>query len=801
MGPTQQHLVAAGAAPSETVAFLPNSTSTTSSSSSISTSSTAKIMDAIKKADLLVPSKQQQQEKEFVVVTAVPPQPSDTGGSSIHISQDPEKLLLVTSKGMVAPGVDEPHLCTTAPATMEVSSARACSSGPGQVLNTGGSPADAASQKPHDPVEVTPAPRAACSSSPGLNAGVSAAPPSGGTVPQKRRRRARADDHLERSSILEEQVERAAAKGRSGRRRAAPCRYSNEDTSEEELKLLQQAIENSRSEQVYADFDASAVPTAPTFRPTLEQFKDPLVYIEEIRLEAQEYGVVKIIPPAGWNPPALDPSKHAGKRFPTKKQAVHKLQEGEGYGDGGDYTLEEYTKMGDEFKADWVRKHYMNVVTGEVQEPSLQELERDYWRTVEIAPEPVHVDYGNDLDVEEFWSGFPDGPEGYMSGEGLKRDAPVDLADIDFYSRTGWNLNNLAFWPGSVLRFFRTHIQGVTQPWLYLGMLFATFAWHNEDNYLYSINYNHSGAPKQWYGVPGSKAKQFEVQLEKHVRELIDQEPDLLYHITTQMSPVLLRMRKVPVYSLVQEAGEFVVTFPKAYHCGFSYGFNMGEAVNFGSPDWIQFGHESNERYRLYARPSVFSHDRMAFALSMYLPDHNVEGCRAVVTELRRLRDEELDMRKHLLSLGIQDFSPSINLPQFKLEVIEASAAAYDDLRMCNECKHTCFMSAVSCTKCTTTKVVCLRHWRQLCRCPPSNLYFFFWMTADDINSIVERAETHMATLKQKQTATATGAEGVPKVKEVSHATAVALESPGPKSTPCSKLHMPVITADGDCIS
>ena len=52
---------------------------------------------------------------------------------------------------------------------------------------------------------------------------------------------------------------------------------------------------------------------------------------------------------------------------------------------------------------------------------------------------------------------------------------------------------------------------------LYIGMLFATFAWHVEDHYLYSINYQHLGAAKTWYGVPASDADAFEDVARRHV--------------------------------------------------------------------------------------------------------------------------------------------------------------------------------------------------------------------------------------------------------------------------------------------
>ena len=69
----------------------------------------------------------------------------------------------------------------------------------------------------------------------------------------------------------------------------------------------------------------------------------------------------------------------------------------------------------------------------------------------------------------------------------------------------------------STLRLLRGDAPGVSSPMLYIGMLFATFAWHVEDHYLYSINYQHLGAAKTWYGVPASHADAFEEVARKHV--------------------------------------------------------------------------------------------------------------------------------------------------------------------------------------------------------------------------------------------------------------------------------------------
>ena len=69
-------------------------------------------------------------------------------------------------------------------------------------------------------------------------------------------------------------------------------------------------------------------------------------------------------------------------------------------------------------------------------------------------------------------------------------------------------------------------------PWRFAPS--SAFCWHNEDHYLYSINYLHAGSPKRWYGVPGSMAEKFEENVQLMFPELFEAHPDLLMQLVSK---------------------------------------------------------------------------------------------------------------------------------------------------------------------------------------------------------------------------------------------------------------------------
>lgn len=450
-----------------------------------------------------------------------------------------------------------------------------------------------------------------------------------------------------------------------------------------------------------------AVPEAPTLHPTAEEFKDPLAYVRGLRHEYGRFGIVKVVPPAGWEPASRATPKDAG-RFSTKRQQLHRLQEGHPFEDGGHYSPEEYRAYGNKFKAEYMERHPELAADlekvehagggGGVEARVATVIEREYWRLVETAEEEVEVDYGNDICTSTFGTCF----------------------DPKASPRSPWDLSRITRTHSSALKHVSA-VPGVTEPWLYFGSLFCTFCWHTEDHFLYSTSYLHRGANKTWYGIPTSDATKFEAAMRDSMPQRVKEDPDLLYHIVSLPSPMYLRSQGVKVYHAVQTPGSFMVTFPRAYHAGFSHGWNSAEAVNLAPADWLPFGRNAvalNAQKKKARRGAVFSHDWVVWQLAwsaLELKKRCAQEGRPMPasvdwgilhSELQRTWEDEAALRAWLREFKIPEIQVERLQPPLKLE------------EECCVCQNLVFLSAVRCKR--HKHVTCLNHAYTRCACEDS---------------------------------------------------------------------------------
>ncbi|XP_072008735.1 protein Jumonji isoform X2 [Engystomops pustulosus] len=130
------------------------------------------------------------------------------------------------------------------------------------------------------------------------------------------------------------------------------------------------------------------------------------------------------------------------------------------------------------------------------KEPTVAEVEQEYWRLVEQRTCHVAVHCGK-VDTKTHGSGFP-------------------VAKAEPFSRHGWNLTVLPNNSGSILRHLGA-VPGVTIPWLNIGMVFSTSCWSRDQNHLPYIDYLHTGADCIWYCIPAEE----ESKLDKVVHTLL----------------------------------------------------------------------------------------------------------------------------------------------------------------------------------------------------------------------------------------------------------------------------------------
>ncbi|CAN4081939.1 unnamed protein product [Withania somnifera] len=507
---------------------------------------------------------------------------------------------------------------------------------------------------------------------------------------------------------------------------------------------------------------------APVYYPNDEEFKDPLGYIASIRHNAQQYGICRIVPPASWSPlcPLREKNVWENVKFSTriqqkktkrKRRSHSKMgstrrqprslgsesnthsdstDDKFGFQSGSDFTFEEFQTFAKKFK-----DLHFGMKDTEVWKPSIEEIEGEYWRIIEKPTDEVEVYYGADLETGVFGSGFP-----------LESLSPK-ASTSDQYATSGWNLNILPRLPCSVLCFEECNISGVLVPWLYIGMCFSSFCWHVEDHHLYSLNYMHWGEPKIWYGVPGSHASALEDAMRKHLPDLFEEQPDLLHQLVTQLSPSVLKSEGVPVYRAVQKPGEFVLTFPRAYHAGFNCGFNCAEAVNLGPVDWLEHGLNAVELYSEQSRKTSLSHDKLLIGAAS-------EAIRALweLSALKNVNSTNLRWRSFCGKEGmltkavkgrieVEEERLERLVPPAQLQSMEKEFGLKDE-QECFSCYYDLYLSAVGC-KCSPEQFSCLKHANLMCSCEPENRTVLVRYKMDELNTLVQALEGRPDAIEQ----------------------------------------------------
>ncbi|OAF68251.1 Jumonji/ARID domain-containing protein 2 [Intoshia linei] len=383
-----------------------------------------------------------------------------------------------------------------------------------------------------------------------------------------------------------------------------------------------------------------------------------------------------------------------------------------------EYNLSLFKRKANEFKKKIFPRHGI---------PSSEQMEKAYWNILLNDPNEYIVEYGADLKI------------GINCKSGFPILANAKSLEEKKYAVHPWNLNNISVNDQCMLKFVDTEISGMITPWLYVGMCFSTFCWHTEDHWTNSINYNHTGAIKRWYGIPGSHAVKFENCLYSIAPELKDMSPDIVHHITTMINPTFLMNSGVEVYGIDQKCGEFVITFPRAYHGGFNQGFNVAEAVNFCDVSWLHMGKRCIDNYKILKRKNIFCYE----LLVTNIVEQCCSGKNVVDSHIARyvaLFFKELVSQRREIYLEIKQQIVKKNkrnmYPEYK-----------DNLNMCCICKTYIFLLGVECDKCNRKKdeknfkLACHLHYTDMCSCEMIFKKVVYRYTEYELNNMVDILE------------------------------------------------------------
>ncbi|XP_017881507.1 protein Jumonji [Ceratina calcarata] len=277
------------------------------------------------------------------------------------------------------------------------------------------------------------------------------------------------------------------------------------------------------------------------------------------------------------------------------------------------------------------------------------------------------------------------------------------------FARHPWNLKVLTNNAGSVLRALGP-IMGVTVPTLHVGMLFSACCWYRDPHGLPWIEYLHTGAKKIWYGIPDEHNNNFREALSKMVPRYCKNKTIWLPSDTAMVPPELLVRNGVSLCQTVQEPGQFIIVFPKAFTSSICTGYVVSESVYFAQSSWLETAEQVFRDIQDSCEPSIFSFERLLFNIINDSRSH-IDVLKQIMPSVIRIRDKEISCREQLKLVGLMN-RERLPLPDSGKRKKGQRVNEDDGDFECETCRANLFVSLVSNSQ--DDSVYCLSHALQL---------------------------------------------------------------------------------------
>ena len=203
----------------------------------------------------------------------------------------------------------------------------------------------------------------------------------------------------------------------------------------------------------------------------------------------------------------------------------------------------------------------------------------------------------------------------------------------------------------------------------------------------------------------------------KLVPDLVQTDKSLwLSSDTVMVPPTMLTGEGVTLSRTVQQAGQFIVVWPRAFTASVCTGYTVSESVYFAPLSWLEIGDSCFKESQASCEPTVFSMHQLLWSIAN--DSRTQTGVfKQILPMLRQSVEDELASRARLRDYGVNQWNKVVaadgkNDVKSKRRRSSTLAANSDDADTeCDECRVSLFFSRVECKLAAdSTLTWCLQH-------------------------------------------------------------------------------------------